>query len=238
MSSILLSYTIILDPFITSGLSCYRSVEAVVTRGWCWYNTHLVFPQTKQFPFLSLSISRTIFCPFYLLSDQKPRNQTSDQFTCVGLWAEHWADMCIKTSKRMHNIFIPTACSSSQTSRLLKVSPLLLHLCAQISEQGQQFLHHLCPFWFWTDVILHFLQRPAQINTSNAAYTSLKLIITLRSPVSATLCQAKWDNEFFLILKETFHFQPHPSPYSQLHWFVFHSERFFYKGRNYWHLRI
>lgn len=47
----------------------------------------LVFPQAEQFPFLSFSISGTIFCPFYLLRVAKTQGirETSHQFTYIGL---------------------------------------------------------------------------------------------------------------------------------------------------------
>lgn len=159
MSSILLSCPIILEPFITWSWSHDSSVEAGVTSASCWCNTNhfslpLIFPQAKQFPFLSSLIYATIFCPFYLLRET--------------WWfiPEHWADTCKEASKRMLNIFMPTACGLSQTSQLFKVSSLTLHPRVQITEPGQQLLHDPCPSCFWpTNVILHFLSTPAQINT-------------------------------------------------------------------------
>lgn len=124
----------------------------------------LVFPQAEQLPFLSFSISATIFCPFYLLRVAKTQGigEASHQFTCAGLSPSTGLMNALKTSKRMVNVFIPTACSSSQTSHFLKVSSLLLDLRAHGTKWGQQLLHHLCPLWFWTtDAILHFLVTPA-----------------------------------------------------------------------------
>lgn len=44
--------------------------------------------------------------------------EASHQFTCAGLSLSTGLMNALKTSKRMVNIFIPTACSSSQTSHL------------------------------------------------------------------------------------------------------------------------
>lgn len=132
--------------------------------------THILFFSPSSFP-----SGRTITIPLllhfwnYLLSilsvrsGQNPRNRRS--FSSVySRWVipEHWADACIKDIQEDGECFY-TNCLQLISNQPLTPSFLSpTHLRAHGTERGQEFLHHLCPFWFWTtDAILHFLVTPA-----------------------------------------------------------------------------